>query len=420
MDYIKRFDNGLRLVVKYLPGMLSVTTGVYAGVGSSDEELALNGISHFIEHMMFKGTKTRTAFEIADSVDSVGAQINAFTTKECTCYYTKSTADHFDFSMEILSDLLFESLFDPKEMEREKGVVLEEISMEEDTPDDLASDLLAAAYYGEHPLGRTILGSAVNVKSFTRDNILDYLGRWYNPANMVISVAGCIEYEQACDATEKWFASRYRNQALRRKKAPAHRGAPAFKAKVKEIEQANICIGFPGICFDDENNNEFSLLNSIFGGGMSSRLFQRVREEKGLAYSVYSYNTAYQNNGVLSIYAGINPKNTKLCVRTIKEEIERFAREGITQKEFERGREQLKSAFVFGQENTATIMNALGKYLLMTDKLMSFEEKIQKINALSLDKINGMAKDMFDFSRVCASYVGPNGAQDQILELLKN
>ena len=139
MDYIKRFDNGLRLVVKYLPGMLSVTTGVYAGVGSSDEELALNGISHFIEHMMFKGTKTRTAFEIADSVDSVGAQINAFTTKECTCYYTKSTADHFDFSMEILSDLLFESLFDPKEMEREKGVVLEEISMEEDTPDDLAS-----------------------------------------------------------------------------------------------------------------------------------------------------------------------------------------------------------------------------------------------------------------------------------------
>ncbi len=420
MDYIKRFDNGLRLVVKYLPGMLSVTTGVYAGVGSSDEELALNGISHFIEHMMFKGTKTRTAFEIADSVDSVGAQINAFTTKECTCYYTKSTADHFDFSMEILSDLLFESLFDPKEMEREKGVVLEEISMEEDTPDDLVSDLLAAAYYGDHPLGRTILGDAVNVKSFTRDNILDYMGKWYNPSNMVVSVAGCIEYEQACEAVEKLFASRFRNAGERRQKACAHVNRPDFRFKVKEIEQANICIGFPGICFDDEYVNEFSLLNSIFGGGMSSRLFQRIREEKGLAYSVYSYNTAYQNNGVLSVYAGINPKNTELCVKTIREEIERFSREGVTRKEFERGREQLKSAFVFGQENTATIMNALGKYLLMTDKLMSFEEKIQRINALSLDKVNELAGRMFDFSRVCAAYVGPDGTQERIPDILKS
>lgn len=414
MEQIKRYPNGLRVVLCQTPGLFSVSTGIYAGVGSVDESEKENGISHFIEHMMFKGTQKRSAFEIVDAVDSIGAQINAFTTKECTCYYTKSTLDHFETTLEILSDLVFHSVYAEEEMEREKGVVKEEISMVEDTPDDLVSDLLAKAFFGDHPLGRPILGPAENVSGFTRQQLIDYVGKYYNPANLVLSVAGNLTMEEVERCVEKVLLPQLGNSRCCPERSVSPSRKPETVFKVKTNEQTNLMLAFPGPSFDDPRTNELALLNSVFGGGMSSRLFQTVREKKGLAYSVYSYPSAYQKNGLLTIYAGVNPQNAEACVRTVAEEIRKFAREGITRKEFERGKEQLKSAFVFGQENTATIMNVYGKYLLMTDKLFSMENKLRKIDALDYDQVQSVTAGMFDFSRAAAAYVGPELSRDLI------
>lgn len=415
MEQIKRYPNGLRVVLCQTPGLFSVSTGIYAGVGSADETEGENGISHFIEHMMFKGTRKRSAFEIVDAVDSIGAQINAFTTKECTCYYTKSTLDHFETTLEILSDLVFHSVYAEEEMEREKGVVREEISMVEDTPDDLVSDLLARACFGDHPLGRPILGPAENVSAFTRDQLFAYVKKNYQPADLVLSVAGNLTMAEVERCVEKVLLPNLPDSPgtmPERKTAPLR--GPETVFKVKENEQTNLMLAFPGPSFDDPRTNEFALLNSVFGGGMSSRLFQTVREKKGLAYSVYSYPSAYQKNGLFTVYAGVSPKNAEACVRTIAEEIRRFSREGITRQEFERGKEQLKSAFVFGQENTATIMSVYGKYLLMTDKLFSMEDKVKKIADLDYDRVQSLAAEMFDLSHAAAAYVGPELSQDLV------
>ena len=405
MEYIKRYENGLRLVVKEIPGMLSVATGIYVNVGSGDESGQINGISHFTEHMLFKGTKKRTAFEISDSIDRIGAQINAFTSKECTCYYTKSTADHAEDTAEILSDLFFNSTFLEKEIKREKGVVLEEIAMVEDTPDELCAELISEAYFNGHALGRTILGKSGVVSAFSRENLTNHLAEYYNSSNVVIALAGKITFEEAQKLVDKYFLNNF-IQGNACQKPASHLAKKLYNKKIKETEQANICISFPSVPLDDENSNAYLLLNGILGGGMSSRLFQKIREKKGLAYSVYSYISSYLNNGMLTVYSGVNPANTDEAVKYIKEEFEVFKTKGITKEEFQRGKEQLKSSLIFGQENVTSLMNAYGKYLLLTDKMFSIDKKFKDISDLSFDKVNSLCYNMFDFDKICAAYVG--------------
>lgn len=418
MEHIKQYENGLRLVVKEIPGMLSAACGVYVNVGSGDESLGANGISHLTEHMLFKGTEKRTAFDISDNIDRIGAQINAYTSKEITCYYTKCIAEHVEACAEILSDIFFNSTFLEKELEREKNVILEEISMCEDTPDELVSNLIMESYFDEHKLGYTILGKSETVSAFKREDIIKHMQEYYNPGNVAIVFSGKIDFENAQRHTEKYFLNNFKNKAVPAVKPPLYKNQKNFKCKFKEIEQANICLACPSLHFDHENMNAYSLLNGVLGSGMSSRLFQKIREKEGLAYSIFSYIAGYKNNGVFTVYAGVNHDKTDSAIKYILEEFEIFKEKGITLDEFNRGKEQLKSALIFGQESATSLMNAYGKYLVITDKLFSIDKKLQDISNLSYEKVNNLCYNMIDLDKICASYVGKGEYAKNIPETL--
>ncbi|MCL1901224.1 MAG: insulinase family protein [Firmicutes bacterium] len=415
MEYIKRYDNGLRLVVKPAES-LSVAAGIFVNVGSGDETKEQNGISHFAEHMLFKGTKTRSPFEITDSIERIGAQINAYTSKECTCYYTKSTVDHTEETLEILSDIFFNSTFRPEEIERERGVVLEEIAMTEDTPDDLCMELIGKSYFGAHPLGYTILGEADTVANFSRDSVLNHTDNYYNSANTAIVMAGRITFEDAQKFTEKYFLKNFKKSGKPCIKPKAHVSKTNFIYRAKDIEQANICLAFPYVQFDDADTDAYSLLNSILGGTMSSRLFQKIREELGLAYSVHSFPASYVNNGLLTIFAGVNYENLETTIENILNEIEVFKNKGVTKDEFLRAKEQSRSSLIFGQENMSSVMNAYGKYLILTDKLFSIDNKYENIGKLDYDKVNGLCSEMLELQKLCVSFVG----KEEYAQKLKN
>ena len=310
MVYHKKFPSGLRLVVKKMEGLLSVSMGVLVGTGSCYETAVENGISHFIEHMMFKGTEKRSAFEISDAMDRIGAQTNAFTSKDITCYYAKSTSEHVGEAFEILADLVLKSTFPEDEMEREKSVVLEEIAMTEDTPDDLCLDVLAEAYYGKTGYGRSILGPAENVRRFSRKELYQYIDERYNPENIVVSFAGNVEPLFEEELYEKYIEANFCQRIyLPRKKQLDLCGQSLFR--VKDIEQVHIAYAYPSLSREDKRMDAALIVNAVLGGGMSSRLFQRVREQLGLAYTVYSYISSYTEGGVLTVYAGVNPANVE-------------------------------------------------------------------------------------------------------------
>lgn len=406
MTKSKTYDNGLRLIVNKVEGLFSVTLGVLVKTGSKNETEKQNGISHYIEHMMFKGTPTRSSFDISDQIDRIGAQINAFTSKEITCYYTKSTKEHFAESAEILSDIFFNSTFDEKEGEKEKGVVIEEINMCDDTPEDICLDLLAKSYYGERGLGQTILGSVKNVSSFTREDIKAYMDEYYQPENIVISVAGSVDFDEAEMIIGKLFADNFKSA----KKAKQGYFNTEFYTenliKIKNIEQAHLALCMPSYPVTSDKNSSLSILNTVFGGGMSSRLFQKIREELGLAYSVYSYLSQYEKSGVLEIYAGVNPAKRDLAFGSILDEINLLNEKGITNQEFLRGKEQVKSAFIMSQESTASLMLLFGKRMLFFNEIFDFERKIADINACTLDSVNDCVKDCFDLSKASCCTVG--------------
>lgn len=405
MKYSKKFPSGLRLVVKKIDGVLSVSMGILAGTGSCFETGAENGISHFIEHMMFKGTAKRSAFEISDAMDCIGAQVNAFTSKDITCYYAKSTTDHAGEAFEILSDFVLNSIFPEEEMEREKGVVLEEIAMNEDTPDDLCLDVLAEAYFGEEGYGRPILGPAENVKNFTRKNLFDYIAERYNPENLVVSFAGNIDVNYAAELVEKYFESALQKRKFAERKKPL---ALAHKSlfKTKDIEQAHIAFAYPSLAREDELMDAALVVNAVLGGGMSSRLFQKVREQMGLAYTVYSYISSFTEGGLLTVYAGVNPSNVAKAQDAIEGVIAEFCKNKLTQDELARGREQLKSSLVLAQENSASQMLAYGKYMLYNDAVLDFEKRVRGIEAITMEDCERAIAANFGRENMAASIVG--------------
>ena len=406
MTYSKRYPGGLRLVVKRIEGVFSVSMGVLVGTGSCFETKEENGISHFIEHMMFKGTDKRNAFAISDAMDRIGAQVNAFTSKEMTCYYAKSTSDRAGEAFEILSDFFLHSTFPEDEMDREKGVVCEEISMTEDTPDDLCLDVLAEAYYGEEGYGRTILGPSENVRGFTRRQLFDYVAERYAPSNVVVSFAGNIEPAFAEELVERYmgeYAGKERDVPKREKRL-GYVGADLCRAK--DIEQAHIAFAFPSLPREDELADAALVVNTVLGGGMSSRLFQKVREEMGLAYTVYSYITSYTEGGLLTVYAGVNPANVAKAQDAIFATIRSFTHQKITEDEFERGRQQLRSSLILGQENTATQMLAYGKYMLNNDRLLNFEERISHIDSITMEDCERALSLHFSGGKVASAIVG--------------
>ncbi len=404
MVQVKKYENGLRLVVKQMQGLMSVTMGILVGTGASAETDKEDGISHFIEHMQFKGTKKRNAFEISDAFDRLGAQVNAFTGKDMTCYYSKCTTDHTSACFELLSDLFLHSTFPEDEMEREKGVVCEEISMNEDTPEDLCLDLLAEAYYGRENFGRNILGTAKNVKSFTVQEIYAYKEVRYCPENIVISFAGGVDMATAQALVESYFGDLEKGafDARPPKLIQAH---DSFFKK-KPIEQMHIGIAYPTLPRGDEREDLVAAINGVLGGSMSARLFQEVREKRGLAYSVYSYVSAFSDCATLNIYAGVNPKNVEEAYEAISEVVNAMREKGITEDEFLRSREQMKSGMFFSNESSNSQMLLYGRHMLYFDSLFNFEEKLEKINAMTYHDAQETLQTMFDEKNKALSLVG--------------
>ena len=376
----KRYENGLRVVVKQMPGLYSVTIGIMVGTGGAMETDAEDGISHFIEHMQFKGTQKRNSFEISDAFDKIGAQVNAFTGKDSTCYYTKCTTDHIDAAFEALSDLFLHATYPEDEMEREKGVVCEEISMNEDTPEDLCMDLLARATYGSDNYGRNILGPASNVQGFTVEDIRRYKEARYCPENIVVSFAGGIDFDTAIALIERYFADlptgKYQKRILN-----VNRQANSL-VKKKPIEQMHFAVSYPSIPLNHELNLATSIMNNVLGGSMSSRLFQEVREKLGLAYSVYSYTSRYAECGSLMIYAGVNPEKADSAYDAVNRVIKEFAEKGITDEEFLRGKEQMKSSTIFSMESTSSQMLLYGKEMLYNDCLYDIDARFEELKMM--------------------------------------
>ncbi len=399
----KTLKNGVRLIVKEMEGLLSVTMGILVGTGAAFERDDEDGISHFIEHMQFKGTPTRTAFELSDAFDALGAQVNAFTGKDLTCYYSKSTSDHAEEAFELLSDLFLNSTFPEEEMAREKGVVLEEINMDEDSPEDLCLDMLARAAYGKQGYGRNILGPAANVKGFTRERLFAYKRERYRAENIVVSFAGNCSLALAEELTEKYFSA-IESGFAQREKAIGFFGESVFRQK--SIEQAHFALAFPTVAREDERFQAIQVMNTVLGGGMSSRLFQRVREELGLAYSVYSYTSHYAETGTLTVYAGVNPQKAEEAAEAVVSVIKKLKEDGLSEEEFLRGREQMKSGAIFAQENTSSQMLLYGKQMLYENEVYDFEKRMAEISALTRKDALEAIESSFDFSKVATATVG--------------
>ena len=406
MTYSKKYKNGLKLVIEKIEGLFSVSAGVIVKTGSVNENDKNNGISHFIEHAVFKGTEKRSAFEISDYIDRIGASINAFTSKELTCYYTKSTSDHLEETLEVLSDITFNPKFDSKELEKEKCVIVEEINMSEDSPEDILFDLLAESSYGKEGLGRTILGPAHNVKRFDFKDVEDYRNDFYTADNVVISIAGNVDLEQVEKYVEKHFVNNFSNRKRLKNKVET-KFYNGKLHKYKQIEQCHLGISMPAFSLSDERRDALSVASVIFGGGMSSRLFQKIREEMGLAYSVYSYVSAYENSGVLEIYAGVNPDSRDKATQKILDEIKRFVDEGITELEFMRGREQIKSAFIMGRESTSSQMLLFGKKMTYFGNEFNVEDKLRTFDQMTKEDVEKVIRLVFTDTNFATATVGP-------------
>ncbi|OQB14214.1 MAG: Protease 3 precursor [Firmicutes bacterium ADurb.Bin193] len=395
MHEIITLPNKLRVVIENIPHVKSVTFGIWVGVGSCRETRANSGISHFIEHMLFKGTKKRSARQIARTIDDIGGQINAFTGRDCTCYYAKVLSDHLDIAADMLSDMLFNSLFDNNDMALEKSVILEEINMCEDTPEELVHDLLAEKSWKGNALGYSILGSKKSLKRITRKEILDFMGDNYTPENSVIAVVGNFDRQSLIEMINEKFGAWKAN-----KKGLKPLSAPRFCAgryeTLKDIEQAHLCIGYNSIPRGHELQYALMVVNTILGNGMSSRLFQKIREEKGLVYSIYSYQSVYAKAGLFTIYAGMNPARVEEVTELIFKEIEIMRKDSVSEDELQKCKEQLKGNLILGLESTSSRMNSFGQSLLFTNRIKTIDEVIENINSVNRDKINSAIEMVFN------------------------
>jgi len=396
-----KLDNGLRIVYEDIPFVRSVSFGIWVKNGSRHEDESTNGISHFIEHMLFKGTEKRSAKEVADAMDEIGGQVNAYTSKEHTCYYTRTLDSHFDIGLDVLSDMFFNSKFDPDEIKKECNVILEEISMYEDTPEDIVHDLLQSAIYKNSSLGLSILGTEASITSFNQQRFKEYMACQYTPQNTVISVAGNLA---GCDAIRKIkevFGKFKSNPLAKETLSGLYR--PAFVKKEKDIEQVHLCVGFPGIASGTPEIYTMAAINAILGGGMSSRLFQKIREERGLAYSVYSYHTGFMDTGLFVVCSALNPAQVGDVMGLILGELQNI---NLAQSELNKTKEQLKSSFILGLESVAGRMSGIGRNMLMLNRITTPDELIQKIDEINLDNFYELCERIFKMDQMSISIVG--------------
>ena len=403
MITIKKLNCGTTVIMEKTERVQSAALGIWVKAGASDEWDDVSGVSHFIEHMMFKGTETRTAKQIAEDVDKIGGVFNAFTGKEATCYYIKTLSSNICKGAEILLDMLTGSRFDQEEMDRERKVICEEIKMVKDTPDDDVYDTISELVASGNPLGRSILGTPESLAGIDRSKLVDYRDQMYARDSIVVAVAGNFDEE----AIEAIFEDRLTSLRAEKPKKEIQLKPyqQSFNVKVRDIEQTHICLATPGIALDDPRYYTFVLLNSIFGGSMSSRLFQNIREQKGLAYSVCSMNLFSSYWGFFSIYAGVSPEKTEEALDAIHYELDTLREGGVTEEELAMAKEQMKSSYIFGLESVNSRMFSIGKNKLLLDRVYSEEEVLSSCDKVTREDIREAAEMIGDYSSYCGAAV---------------
>ena len=404
---------GLRVITEHLPSVRSAAFGIWAGVGSCDEDLAHAGATHYLEHLLFKGTGRRTALEISAALDAVGGELNAFTGKEYTCYYARVLDVDLPLAIDVLSDMVTGSLIEPKDVDAERGVILEEIAMNDDDPADTVHEAFAVQLFGDTPLGRPILGTAGSINAITREQISGHYRARYTPPSLVVAAAGSVKHEAVVASVREAFGG-----ALAAPAAPAQPrlgglgealpggAGRGVRLVSRGIEQANLVLGCEGLSRNDDRRFALGVLNAALGGGMSSRLFQEVREKRGLAYSVYSFASQHAETGLWGVYVGCLPAKADEVLAICQDEIAKAVTSGLTDAELERGKGQLRGSIVLGLEDPSSRMSRLGKAELVYPRLEPVEEILDSIEAVTHDDVRRVAAEVIDLPKALA-VVGP-------------
>ena len=397
--------NGLTLITEEMKHIRSISIGIWIKTGSRDEDLPWNGISHFVEHMVFKGTQHRSAEEIARQVDSIGGNIDAFTAKECVSFSMKVLDEHLPIALDVLSDLVLNPVFDDQDITRERGVILEEIKMDEDNPDYLVHEIFTQNFWKDHPLGRPILGTRDTVKRFERAPVFDFYSQRFAPGNVIVTAAGNLNHERFVELVTRHFA----------KMKPAsngfHSAPPKIVPKIilrnkKSLEQVQICVGVPSYPITHEKRHSSYILNTLLGGGMSSRLFQNIRERQGLAYAIYSDLNPYRDTGCLSIYAGTSRESAVKVVESVVSEFQKLKSELVPPEELRRSKDQLKGSLMLSLESSTARMSNLARQEMYFDRFYGLDELIEKIEAVTATELQELANFFFQTENIAVTILG--------------
>jgi len=415
-------DNGIRILTKKMPYMRSVSMGVWVDAGARDESAVESGLSHFIEHMLFKGTHKRSAFQIAKEFDAIGGQTNAFTSMEKTCFHARVPDEHLPTMFDILSDILLNSRFETHEIENERPVILQEISMQEDSPDEYVHYLSAKDFWGDGPLGRSVLGSPENVSTFDTEAIRDFFQRAYQPERIIVSAAGNLNHDSVVDLIAPLFASsdiggRPSDTWPERS---VHPGQRHVNLHFRQLEQAHIIIATPGISITDPRRYIFSLMNTLLGGNMSSRLFQQIRERRGLAYSVYSFFTSYADTGMFAVYAGVSPDHVNETIRLIIKEMDSLKNTLVSNDELAHAKEFTKGNLVIASESSENQMVRLAQNEFNLGRHTPLQEVVARIEAVTPEDILELAQSLFHPGQPCLTVLGPVDAKSDLNRIQSN
>lgn len=410
-------SNGVKIVTKSIPHVRSVSMGVWVNVGARDETDAQSGLSHFIEHMIFKGTSRRNAYQIAKEFDAIGGHTNAFTSMEHTCYHAKVLDTHLETMVEILSDIFLNSVFDPQEVERERPVIFQEIGMVEDSPEEYLHQLAGQDFWGDHPLGRSILGTRENILSFDAETIKAFFHQFYHPERILIAVAGNVVHDRIVDLVGPAFASIHSGHTFPDRCRPKIK--PSAKALHRDLEQAHICLSTLGLSITDPQRFAFSLMNTILGGNMSSRLFQEIRERRGLAYSVYSFMASHVDTGMFGVYAGVNPDVVTQTIELVVKAMRHLKQQPIAAAELADAKEFTKGNLYLATESVDNQMVRLAQNEIHFNAYIPLQEVVDNIEAVTIDEIRSLATLLFTSQQASLTLLGPVDPKIKLDKLLK-
>ena len=406
-------ENGLTIIGEEIPYVKSISLGVWINAGSRIEDEEISGVSHFIEHMLFKGTRNRTSKQIASEIDNLGGQINAFTSKECTCYYVKLLDSHIDIGIDVLSDMILNSKFNEDDLDKERSVIIEELKMYEDSPEDLAYDLLTENIYKHDPLGMNIIGTEESLKRLNREKLLDYFNKYYVPNNSVIAISGNFNFDEIINKIEEKFKVwKKRDVNVDIKKAEFK---SCFLTKNKDIEQVNLAMSLEAVTLEnDKEVYALAVINTVFGGSISSRLFQKIREEKGLVYSIYSSQSLYRKCGELGIFASMSNEHLKEVYESIIEEIKIMKKYYLTDQEIKESKEQLKGSYILGLESTSSRMMSIGRSLLLNNKVESTDDILKSIDNVDRETVKIVIDKIFNLDKLGVCIVGRDVEENKL------